>query len=127
MPLMEEGEVAKQLHDHRGDPEEWEDTPARVEVQPARSEVVSFRLPSDQLDVIESLADQAGQSVSEFVRQAVLAYINGETMEPFLDVRSGAASGELRLTMRTAIRGSGYTSNDLVVPDYPLRTQNCLD
>ncbi len=76
MSLMEEGEVAKQLHDHRGDPEEWEDTPARVKVQPARSEVVSFRLPSDQLDVIEGLAEQAGQSISELVRHAVLAYVN---------------------------------------------------
>ena len=122
---MKEHELAKELHDQRGDPEEWEDTPARVKVQPARTEVVSFRLPSEQLDVIESLAEQAGQSISEFIRSAVLAYISGETMEPFLDVQSGA-SGELRLTMRTAIRGSGYTSNDLV-PDHPFMTVSCLD
>jgi hypothetical protein len=119
---MKEREVAKELHDHRGDSEEWEETPVRVKVQPARSEVVSFRLPSEQLDVIEGLADQAGQSISEFVRSAVLAYISGETMEPFLDVQSGA-SGELRLTMRTAIRGSGYTSNDLI----PIKTVSILD
>jgi ribbon-helix-helix CopG family protein len=119
---MRERDVAKELHDHRGDPEEWEDTPTRVKVQPARTEVVSFRLPSAQLDVIEGLADQAGQSVSEFVRNAVIAYINGETMEPFVDVQSGA-SGGLRVTMRTAIRGSGYTSKDLV----PIKTVNCLD
>jgi hypothetical protein len=66
---MKEREVAKELHDHRGDSEEWEETPVRVKVQPARSEVVSFRLPSEQLDVIEGLADQAGQSISEFVRR----------------------------------------------------------
>ncbi len=47
-------------------------------------------------------------------------------MEPFLDVRAGA-SGELRLTMRTAVRGSGSTSNDLVVPDFPLKTVTCVD
>jgi Ribbon-helix-helix protein, copG family len=122
---MKEREAAKELHDHRGDQEEWEDTPVRVKVQPARTEVVSFRLPSDQLDVIEGLADQAGQSISEFIRSAVLAYISGEMMEPFLDVRSGA-SGELRLTMRTQIRSSGYTSNDLV-PDHPFMTVSCLD
>jgi Arc/MetJ-type ribon-helix-helix transcriptional regulator len=124
MPMTER-DAARKLHDHRGDQEEWEDTPARAKVQPARTEVVSFRLPSEQLDVIEGLAEQAGQSISEFIRSAVLAYISGETMEPFLDVQSGA-SGELRLTMRTSIRGSGYTSNDLV-PDHPFLTVSCLD
>jgi Ribbon-helix-helix protein, copG family len=121
---MDEREVAKELHDHRGDPEEWEDAPAQVNVRPGRTEVVSFRLPSDQLDVIEHLAGEAGQSVSEFVRHAVLAYINGETMEPFLDMQSGA-SGELRLTVRTPIRSSGYTSN--IIPDHPFETVSCLD
>jgi molybdopterin-guanine dinucleotide biosynthesis protein A len=122
---MDERKAAKELHDHRGDPDEWEDTPAPVKVQPGRTEVVSFRLPSEQLDVVEDLAAQTGQSISEFVRHAVLAYVNGEAMEPFLDVRSGAPAGELRLTMRTPIRGSGYTSN--LVPDYPLETVSCLD
>lgn len=121
---MDEREVAKELHERRGDPEEWEDTPTQVKVQPGRTEVVSFRLPSEQLDIVEELANQAGQSISEFVRHALLAYISGETMEPFLDVRSGA-SAELRLVLRTPVRGSGYTSN--LVPDYPLETVSCLD
>jgi hypothetical protein len=122
---MDEQKTAKELHDRRGDPQEWEDTPADVKVQPARTEVVSFRLPSAQLDLIEDLATAAGQSISEFVRHAVVAYLRGETIEPLLDVQAGATAGQ-QLTMRTAIRGSGYTSNDCI-PDYPFDTVNCLD
>jgi Arc/MetJ-type ribon-helix-helix transcriptional regulator len=108
---MKEREAAKELHDHRGDQEEWEDTPVKVKVQPARTEVVSFRLPSDQLDVIEGLADQAGQSISEFIRSAVLAYISGETMEPFLD-----ANTDPKLRLHVERPRSGLSLHDGELP-----------
>jgi hypothetical protein len=128
MASMDEHELAKQLHDHRGDPDEWEDTPTRVKVQPARSEVVSFRLPSDQLDLVERLASEAGQSVSELLRSAVLAFIRGETLEPVLEIHSGS-SGRLQLTLRTTLRGAGFTHAEPAdwVPDEPFPTVTCLD
>ena len=129
MSPMDDQELARELYKRRGDPDEWEDRPTEVKVQPPRSEVVSFRLPSDQLNLIEDLADQAGQSISEFLRNAVLAYVRGETMTPVLDVQAGG-SGKLQLTMRTALPGSGHTyyaDPPDWIPDEPFKTVTCLD
>jgi hypothetical protein len=125
---MDDQQLATELYERRSDPDEWEDTPTEVRVQPARNEVVSFRLPSDQLNLVEELADEAGQSISEFLRNAVLAYIRGETMTPVLDVQAGG-SGRLRLTIRTQLPASGYTYTDPPdwIPDEPFTTVTCLD
>lgn len=124
---MDDQQLARELYEHRSDPDQWEDTPAEVKVRPARNEVVSFRLPSDQLDLIEQLAAEAGQSISEFLRNAVLAYVRGETMTPVLDVQAGG-SGRLQLTIRTRLPGSGHTYSDPAdwVPDEPFKTVTCL-
>ncbi len=126
---MSDQQLAQELYERRGDPDEWEDRPTEVKVQPTRSEVVSFRLPSDQLNLIEDLADQAGQSISEFLRNAVLAYVHGETITPVLDVQAGG-SGKLQLTMRIPLPGSGHTSSTDPpewLPDEPFKTVTCLD
>jgi Ribbon-helix-helix protein, copG family len=125
---VDDRNMARELHDHRGDPDEWEDTPTEVKVQPARTEVVSFRLPSELLNEIEELAARDGQSISEFLRNAVLAYVRGETLTPVLDIHSGG-TGRLQLTMRTRLPSSGYTSTEPAdwVPDEPFKTVTCLD
>jgi Ribbon-helix-helix protein, copG family len=125
---VDDQRLARELYERRSDPDEWEDTPTEVKVQPARNEVVSFRLPSDQLNLIEELAAQAGQSVSEFLRNVILAYVRGETMTPVLDVQAGG-SGRLQLTIRTWLPGSGHTYTDPAdwIPDEPFRTVTCLD
>jgi Ribbon-helix-helix protein, copG family len=125
---MDDRDLTRELHDHRGDPDEWEDTPAEVKVRPARSEVVSFRLPSEQLNEIEALATRMGQSISEFIRNAVLAYVRGEVMTPVLDVQTGGP-GRLQFTMRTRLPSSGYTSTEPPdwVPSEPITTVTCID
>jgi hypothetical protein len=64
-------EQAKELYEHRHDPGEWSDEPVQIETRPVRSEVVSFRLPTPELTLLESAAGQAGESVSRFIRTAV--------------------------------------------------------
>lgn len=125
---MDDRDLAREMHEHRGEPDEWEDTPTAVEVRPTRSEVVSFRLPSDQLNEIEELATRTGQSISEFLRSAVLAYLRGETITPVLDVHAGG-TGRLQLTMRIRLPSSGYTSTEPSnwVPDDPFKTVTCID
>jgi len=63
--------LAKELWAHRDDPGEWGEEPVRIEVRPSRMELVSFRLPSSELDVLQEAASQSGESLSEFVRAAV--------------------------------------------------------
>lgn len=67
--MTEQG--ADDLFEHRNDPDEWEDQPVEIEVRPAGSEVVSFRLPSDELDRVMEAARAAGESLSQFVRGAL--------------------------------------------------------
>ena len=67
------GQGADDLYEHRNDPDEWDDQPVEIEVRPARSEVVSFRLPSDELDRVAEAAQAAGESLSQFVRGALSA------------------------------------------------------
>lgn len=126
--VMDDRDLARELHDHRGDADEWEDTPDEVKVQPARSEVVSFRLSSDHLNEIEALATRMGQSISEFVRNAVLAYVRGEVMTPVLDVQAGGP-GRLQFTMRTRLPSSAYTSSEPPewIPSDPITTVTCID
>jgi hypothetical protein len=43
--------------------------PVDKKVQPSGSEVLSVRFPSEALDRIEAAAEQAGVTISEFVRR----------------------------------------------------------
>lgn len=67
--MTEQG--ADDLYEHRNDADEWDDQPVEIEVRPAGSEVVSFRLPSDELDRVMEAAEAAGESLSQFVRGAL--------------------------------------------------------
>ena len=66
-------QAADDLYDHRNEPGEWDDQPVDIEVRPTGSEVVSFRLPSDELDRVVEAAKAAGESLSQFVRGALRA------------------------------------------------------
>jgi hypothetical protein len=127
MPQMDERERVTEQHDDRNDPNEWEQAPTEVRVQSPRTEVVSFRLPSDQLDLIEELAEQSGQSLSEFLRHAVLSYVRGEALEPALAVHSGG-SGKTQVTVITTYGRIGRTSapNMEWIPDEPPKTVTLL-
>src|SRR5512132_439730 len=117
---MDEHELAAELYRRRHDKDEWEDKPAEVKVQPVRTEVVSFRVPSDVLDLIERLAEEAGQSISEFMREAVTAQVRGAAMEPLVGVvSSGPRRLPVQLTIRTPLRATGYTEATGWIPDIP--------
>ncbi len=67
---MTDEEIAE-LHKHRDDPDEWEDEPIEVVVTKPVGNVVSFQLPSSELDRVIVAADELGISLSEFVRGAL--------------------------------------------------------
>jgi hypothetical protein len=117
---MDERELAAELYRRRHDEGEWDDKPTEVKVQPVRTEVVSFRVPSDVLDLIETLAEEAGQSISEFMREAVMAQVRGAVMEPLVGIVTSAPSRlPVQLTIRTPLRATGYTEATGWIPDIP--------
>ncbi|HLJ82302.1 MAG TPA: ribbon-helix-helix protein, CopG family [Ktedonobacterales bacterium] len=70
---------ARELYEHRNDPDEWEDEPEQIEIRPARTAVLSVRLPREVMDAVEAAAAASGQSLSEYVRSAVESRLRGAT------------------------------------------------
>ncbi len=70
--MQEEIDLIKELHEHQDDPNEWSEEAVPIEVRPGRTSVVSFRLPTRELDALEEAAAAAGESISEYVRKAVV-------------------------------------------------------
>lgn len=61
----------EELHAGRDDRDEWEQTPAAVRVRPTTTSVVSFRVSHDELDRLQSIAGERGESISDFVRDSI--------------------------------------------------------
>ncbi len=67
---MTDEEIAE-LHKHRDDPDEWEDEPIEMVVSKPVGNVVSFQLPTSELDRAIAAADELGISLSEFIHDAL--------------------------------------------------------
>lgn len=69
--------AAEELHAGRDDPDEWAEEPAPVHVRPTTTSVVSFRLPHDELELLQTVARARGESISDFVRASIRKRIGG--------------------------------------------------
>lgn len=115
--MTEQG--ADDLYEHRNDPDEWDDQPAEIEVRPAGSEVVSFRLPSDELDRVVEAAQAAGESLSQFVRGALSARLE----PPGQALARTVTTGPLARYVRTGPLVSGVHVHPGTVSAYVVRDQ----
>ena len=77
------------LHAHKDDPDEWDEAPAEVSVRPSPGEVVSFRIPGDELDRLQQAAAEAGVTLSQFIRDALRDKIEGKPWSSLDEVTSG--------------------------------------
>jgi hypothetical protein len=119
MGQVDERQLAAELHKRRGDPGEWDDQPTEAKVQPAKSEVVSFRLPADLLALVEEVTAERSLSLSEFIRNAIIAHLQGVAMESLIEVHSSSSS-PLQVTVRTPLQAPGHTeAPEVTVPDFP--------
>jgi Ribbon-helix-helix protein, copG family len=124
-----EKELAAELLEHRSDEGEWAEEAVSIKRKPSLTEVVSVRIPSSDLDLIEDLADQAGESISDFIRGAIALRLHGHMMDPVLGFASGAGS-DLKVSVRTILKAAGHTALpsheefqlDIDVPDEPPST-----
>ena len=108
------------LHAFRDDPDEWSDDPEPVKVRPAPSEVVSFRLPSDELDWLQSTAAERGESLSEFIRECLR--IRQGTWHP-AEI-ADMTFGEVKMIAYHHGAKPVTQSQLSHVPDFPPTTQN---
>lgn len=75
---MSEKDVVKDIWGHRDDPEEWGEEAKDIKARPGRSSVVSFRLPTEELDTVEEAAERNGETVSQYIRGALALRLHGE-------------------------------------------------
>lgn len=116
--MAEEHPTAEEFHRMRNDPSAWESEPTRITVGVRKTEIVSFRLPADELDQLEVAAAAAGESLSEYVRRA-LRSLTGRTAStrPGLDVMAGTGTSTWVLT--PAPTGSARTEGPQQGSDFP--------
>ena len=116
--MAENHPTAEELHRMRDDPSAWEDEPTPIRVGERKTEVVSFRLPSDELDQLEVAAAAAGESLSEYVRRALRSLMGRSApARPGLDVMAGTGNSVWGLT--PAPGGSARTEGSDQVPAFP--------
>lgn len=89
-------DLAKELWEHRNDPDEWSEEAEEIEVKPRRSSVLSFRLPPEEIDALEEALEQTGESLSEYIRNALALRMHAGAIAPMLGtlgITYGAYSG----------------------------------
>jgi uncharacterized protein (DUF1778 family) len=82
----------EELWEHRHDPEEWGEEAVEIEARPTGSTVVSFRLPYEEYEALEVAASERGETLSEFIREAVRLRLQGyAAIATFVEMTSGGA------------------------------------
>jgi Arc/MetJ-type ribon-helix-helix transcriptional regulator len=105
----EDQQLARGLEATRDDPEEWSDEPASVVVRPTRSQVVSFRLPLEELEQLTEAVDESGESLSEFIRGAIEMRLRSKTRSVGRRI-----SGPLPSSLMIGGRNAGDDSQELI-------------
>jgi hypothetical protein len=111
---------AEELLEHRDDPGEWSDEAEPIEVR-SSTEVVSFRLPPEEVDMLVDAAHSSHETLSEYVRKAIGVRLFGEPVGPAVEVSSGGGTLVIRSHIVTSGRRDAPAS---FVPDTPPLTQN---
>lgn len=115
-----EEQLAERLFSERNDPGAWEQKASDVKVRQPVSEVLSVRVPSDVLDSVEEAARVLGESISEFVRGAILLKLNGPVpLMPSLDRIWSGADQLIVWQQYSGSRTEIFPSSTTTVPDMP--------
>jgi hypothetical protein len=82
----------------------WAENPAQLEVRSPQSAVVSFRMPPDEFEALASAADEIGQTLSEYIREAIQFRIRGVTVTGATFVFAGAIVTSLASAWSETVR-----------------------
>ena len=112
---------AKELHNRRNDPDEWANEPEGVRVRPTTTtEVVSFRLSSEELDQLQAAAQDRNESLSQFIRDSIRMRLQGTELTMVEDFTSAVKT----VLFVARPRGFGSRVSPSCVPDFPPTSQN---
>jgi hypothetical protein len=108
---MNEAELAREAYLHRRDLAEWIDEEEQIVVRPARTAVISCRLPLDEMETLEDAAREAGEKLSEFVRKAVTLRIGVRHPRAQISVVANTATEENHPQTTWSYRNTPEESN----------------
>lgn len=108
-----EKKVAAELHAHRNDRDEWEETAVRAEVSRERSVVTSFRLPVTEFVALQKAAKENGESLSEFIRNSIGLRLYGRPVLNAVQIASGLRGGTIQAIFLTPALSAGRSENPL--------------
>lgn len=126
MDRNELDEKAEQLYEERFNDDDWEDDAEEIIVRPSGSEVVSFRVPSDLLDLIVEAAETARESVSEYVRAAVIGRLTNSGVKSAITGLDWSSTGPITAFVATryfaeASNPASPDASQNLIPDDPPR------
>lgn len=109
--------VAAKLHADRSDAAKWEDTAVEAEVQSQRAVITSLRLPVGEFVALQRAAKAAGQSVSEYVRNAISLMLHGGAAVNAFQVAMSSSEARSHTTVRLSAFASEGASTENPGPD----------
>jgi hypothetical protein len=89
-------ELANQLEQEVSDDADlWTQEPVTIEARPARTSVLSLRLPTKEFHTLLRAARAAGESVSQYVRTAIAMRQANEPVTATINITSGSEETEI--------------------------------
>lgn len=115
-----ESELADELDAGRGDESQWSATEAKIQVRPQTSQVVSFRMPTDEFLALTREAQRIGVSLADYIRGAIALRMEGAN--PLMAAR---ITGRMTERFRSMYTLSGTENSEPLMsglPDTPPNT-----
>lgn len=105
-------DLAGELYARRNDPDEWEETPVQAEIRPQRAVVTSVRLPAVEFVAVQKAAKASGQTVSEFIREAIARRLRPRVLVNAVQIATGSSGeGPSHATFLAPALEAGRTQN----------------
>ncbi len=109
---MSDKEMAAEVYAHRDDPGEWDETPLQAdEVTATRGVVLSFRLPSTEFVALQKISKETGETLSEFIRNAIALRLHGEPVTNAVQINSGVKGATIQATFVASVLSAGQAVN----------------
>lgn len=70
--------------------DEWDETPIKAKIESQRAVVTSLRLPVSEFTSVQRAAKEAGQTVSDFIRNSIAARLHGGIRLSALSITAGS-------------------------------------
>ena len=103
--------LAARLYAGRAESSDWDETPVDAEIQPQRAVVTSLRLPVNEFTAVQNAAKAAGQTVSDFIRNAIATRLRGGIRITALQIATGSSEGQSQVTVLAPTLEGGQTHN----------------